>query len=180
MHKLVRIIICSVFGLAFLVTPCFAMTYNNDFPDYVPYAGGAYIEVESSSFQKCTLVFPINSQKNSISFLGSSNSDIVNITNSTINGYLYTSTGTQYTFRMASLSGVEYRTNSYPYDWNDLDITQILNTNVVFEDLTDLNRQNDNPYFSTFEKVCLTFGFIAVLLLLLRLIVLPFRKGVKA
>lgn len=180
MHKLVRIIICSVFGLAVLVSPAYAMTYNNDFPDYVPYAGGAYIEVESSSFQKCTLVFPINSQKYSISFLGSSDSDIVNITNSTISGYLYTSTGTQYTVRMATLSGVEYRTNSYPYDWNDLDITQILNTNVVFEDLTNLNRQNDNPYFSTFEKACLTFGFIAVLLLLLRLIVLPFRKGVKA
>lgn len=180
MHKLVRIIICSVFGLVVLVTPTYAMTYNNVFPDYVPYAGGAYIEVESSSFQKCTLVFPINSQKDSISFLGSSNSDIVNITNSTISGYLYTKTGVQYTVRMGSLDTVEYRTNSYPYDWHELNITKILNTNVVFDDLKGLDRQNDNPYFSTYEKVCLTFGFIGVLLLLLRLIILPFRKGVKA
>lgn len=180
MHKLVRIIICSVFGFVVLCSPAYAMTYNNDFPDYVPYAGGAYIEVNDTTFQGCTLIFPIDIQKGCISFLGSSNSDIVNITNSTISGYLYTKTGVQYIVRMGSLDTVEYRTNSYPYDWNELNITQILNTNVVFEDLTDRDRQNDNPYFTTYEKVCLTFGFIAVFLLLLRLIVLPFRKGVKA
>ena len=180
MRKFFSVICCSAFGFFVLFTPAYAMTYNNDFPDYVPYAGGAYIEVNDTTFQGCTLIFPIDIQKGCISFLGSSNSDIVNITNSTISGYLYTKTGVQYTVRMGSLDTVEYRTNSYPYDWNELNITQILNTNVVFEDLTDLDRQNDNPYFSTYEKVCLTFGFIAVLLLLLRLIVLPFRKGVKS
>lgn len=180
MRKFFSVISCSLIGLVFLISPAYAMTYDNNFPDYVPYAGGAYIEVNSSDFQKCAVVFPIDTQKNTFSFIGSSNTDIVNITRSTINGFLYTSSGIRYDCRVSSLSSIEYRDNGYPYDWNDLRINKILNTNVVFEDLKGLDRQNDNPYFSTYEKVCLTFGFIGVLLLLIRLIVLPFRKGVRA
>lgn len=180
MRKFFSVIFCSLIGFVVLISPAYAMTYDNNFPDYVPYAGGAYIEVNSSNFQKCAVVFPIDTQKNTFSFIGSSNTDIVNITRSTINGFLYTSSGTRYDCRVSSLSSIEYRDNGYPYDWNDLRINKIFNTNVVFEDLKGLDRQNDNPYFSTYEKVCLTFGFIGVLLLLIRLIVLPFRKGVIA
>lgn len=179
MRKLCSIISCSLIGLVVFISPAYAMTYENKFPDYVPYAGGAYIEVNDSTFQRCACVFPIDTQKNTFSFIGSSNTDIVNIIRSTVNGYLYTSSGTRYDCRVSSLSSIEYRDNGYPYEWHELNITRILNTNVVFEDLKGLDRQNDNPYFSTYEKVCLTFGFICVLLLLIRLIVLPFRKGVR-
>lgn len=180
MRKFFSVLFFAFIGFVALVSPAYAMTYDNNFPDYIPYAGGAYIEVNVTTFQKCACVFPIDTQKNTFSFIGSSNTDIVNITRSTINGYLYTSSGTRYDCRASSLSSIEYRDNGYPYEWHELNITKILNTNVVFEDLKGLDRQNDNPYFSTYEKVCLTFCFICVLLLLIRLIVLPFRKGVRA
>lgn len=180
MRKFFSVLLVSFIGLVVLVAPAYAMTYDNNFPTYVPYSGGAYIEVNSSDFQKCSVVFPIDTQKNTFSFIGSSNTDIVNITRSTISGFLYTSSGTRYDCRVSSLSSIEYRDNGYPYEWHELNITKILNTNIVFEDLKGLGRQNDNPYFSTYERVCLTFGFICVLLLLIRLIVLPFRKGVRA
>lgn len=180
MRKFFSVLFVAFIGFVVLVTPAYAMTYENKFPDYVPYAGGAYIEVNDTTFQKCACVFPIDTQKGCYSFIGDSDTDVVNITSNTVSGYLYTSSGTRYNCRLSALSPIEYRDNSYPYDWHELNITKILNTNVVFEDLKGLDRQNDNPYFSTYEKVCLTFGFICVLLLLIRLIVLPFRKGVRA
>lgn len=180
MRKFFISLFIACFGVVIFSSSAFAMTYENFYPEYIPYAGGAYVEVNSSNFSKCACVFPIDRQKNTFSFSGSSNTNIVNITSSTVSGFLYTSSGTRYDCRLTSLSSIEYRDNGYPYEWHTLNISKILNTNIVFQDLKGLNRQNDNPFFSTYEKVCLSFGFVAVLLLLIRLIVLPFRKGVRA
>lgn len=99
----------------FLSLQCFAAKYTADMPSYVPYSGGAYFEIVDKNLGTVTCLFPIEFKDNTFGFNDSGSgtpSNIVNLTNSTINGVLITSNGTQYTCRASRFSEVEYRLTS--------------------------------------------------------------------
>lgn len=145
-------IFAVVFVLAFSVLPCFAVEYSTEFPLYVPISGGAFFEVESS-LGKITFICPNNCKNNYFGFSGSGN-NICNVTNSTVTGYIYTASGTSYQARFTALGTLEYRINSSSYyEYRDVTITKILNTNVNFIDDKG-DRQTDN-YFLSKENIFL-------------------------
>lgn len=151
MKKIISIV-AVVLVLAFSSLPCFAVEYSTEFPSYVPISGGAFFEVESS-LGKITFVCPNNYKNNYFGFSGSGN-NICNITNSTVTGYIYTVSGTSYQARFTSLGTLEYRTNSSSYyEYRDVTITKILNTNITFIDDKG-DRQTDN-YFLSKENIFL-------------------------
>lgn len=138
--------------LAFSAFPCFAVEYSTEFPSYVPISGGAFFEVKSS-FGQITFICPNNYKNNYFGFSGSGN-NICNVTNSTVSGYIYTTSGKSYPARFTSLGTLEYRTdNSSYYEYKDITITEILNTNVTFVDDKG-DRQTDN-YFLSKENIFL-------------------------
>lgn len=92
-----------------------AIDYDTSLPSYVPYSGGAFFEVFDENLGTVTCVFPIDFQNNTFGF-NAAGTDVYNLTNSTINGYVVTTNGTVYTARASRLSYVEYRistTTSY-------------------------------------------------------------------
>lgn len=148
--------IISIFAVALVLVfsslPCFAVEYSTEFPSYVPISGGAFFEVESS-FGKITFICPNNYKNNYFGFSGSGN-NICNVTNSTVSGYIYTSAGKSYPARFTSLGTLEYRTDtSSYYEYQDITVTKILNTNVTFIDDKG-DRQTDN-YFLSKENIFL-------------------------
>ena len=138
--------IISIFAvllvLSFSVLPCFAVEYSTEFPSYVPISGGAFFEVKSSLGQ-ITFVCPNNFKNCYFGFSGNGN-NICNISNSTVSGYIYTASGNSYQARFTALGTLEYRTSSGSYyEYRDVTITEILNTNVTFIDDKG-DRQTDN------------------------------------
>lgn len=148
--------IISIFAvllvLSFSVLPCFAVEYSTEFPSYVPISGGAFFEVKSSLGQ-ITFICPDNFKNGYFGFSGNGN-NICNISNSTVSGYIYTASGNSYQARFTSLGTLEYRTSSGSYyEYRDVTITEILNTNVTFIDDKG-DRQTDN-YFLSKEDIFL-------------------------
>ena len=121
-----------------------AAEYGYEYPEYVPVSGGAFVEVKSS-IGTVSLVFPIEYQNGYFGFVDSGSASIGNIYNNTIYGHLYTRSGTVYQVRTSYGERIEYQTEQgYPYNnWVTLNISQILNTNIQFIDLTDQGRQTD-------------------------------------
>lgn len=179
-RKFFGFILSAVTLISLCSSEAFAMTYADDYPDYISYSGGAYVEIYNPTLQRCSAVFPIDYQKRTFSFNGDSNVDIVNSTRSTINGKLFLPNGQTYDCRLTSLSSLEYRVNSsYGSDWQPLTVTEIYNTNIVFDDFKGLNRQNDNPYFSIYEKISLSFSFLTILFLVVFLFTVFIKKVIK-
>ena len=148
--------IISIFAvllvLVFSALPCFAVEYSTKFPSYVPISGGAFFEVKSSLGQ-ITFVCPNNFKIGYFGFSGNGN-NICNISNSTVSGYIFTSSGNTYQARFTALGTLEYRTSSGSYyEYRDVTITEILNTNVTFIDDKG-DRQTDN-YFLSKENIFL-------------------------
>lgn len=148
--------IISIFAvflvLVFSALPCFAVEYSTDFPSYVPISGGAFFEVKSSLGQ-ITFVCPNNFKNGYFGFSGTGN-NICNISNSTVSGYIFAGSGTSYQARFTSLGTLEYRTSSGSYyEYREVTITEILNTNVTFIDDKG-DRQTDN-YFLSKEDIFL-------------------------
>lgn len=148
--------IISIFAvllvLVFSVLPCFAVEYSTDFPSYVPISGGAFFEVKSSLGQ-ITFVCPNNFKNGYFGFSGTGN-NICNISNSTVSGYIFTASENSYQARFTALGTLEYRTSSGSYyEYRDVTITEILNTNVTFIDDKG-DRQTDN-YFLSKENIFL-------------------------
>lgn len=151
MKKIISIFAVSLV-LVFSVLPCFAVEYSTDFPSYVPISGGAFFEVKSSLGQ-ITFVCPNNFKNGYFGFSGNGN-NICNISNSTVSGYIFTSSGSSYQARFTALGTLEYRTSSGSYyEYRDVTITEILNTNVTFIDDKG-DRQTDN-YFLSKENIFL-------------------------
>lgn len=138
--------------LVFSALPCFAVEYSTQFPSYVPISGGAFFEVKSSLGQ-ITFVCPNNFKNGYFGFSGTGN-NICNISNSTVSGYIFTTSGNRYQARFTSLGNLEYRTNAGSFsEYQDVTITEILNTNVTFVDDKG-DRQTDN-YFLSKENIFL-------------------------
>ena len=151
MKKIISIF-AVVLVLVFSALPCFAVEYSTKFPSYVPISGGAFFEVKSSLGQ-ITFVCPSNFKIGYFGFTGNGN-NICNISNSTVSGYIFTSSGSSYQARFTALGTLEYRTSSGSYyEYRDVTITEILNTNVTFTDDKG-DRQTDN-YFLSKEDIFL-------------------------
>lgn len=99
--------------LFLLIFPCIILSvsaadYDTKLPSYVPYSGGAFFEIFDENLGTVTCVFPLDFQDNTFGF-NSAGTDVYNLTNSTVNGYVVTTNGTVYTARASRLSYVEYR-----------------------------------------------------------------------
>lgn len=171
--------IISIFAvflvLVFSALPCFAVEYSTKFPSYVPISGGAFFEVKSSLGQ-ITFVCPNNFKNGYFGFSGNGN-NICNISNSTVSGYIYTTSGSSYQARFTALGTLEYRTSSGSYhEYRDVTITEILNTNVTFIDDKG-DRQTDNYFLSKEDIFLFTLLFVCTSCSVLGLFFSRKRRG---
>ena len=174
MKKIISIFVVLLV-LVFSALPCFAVEYSTDFPSYVPISGGAFFEVKSSLGQ-ITFVCPNNFKNGYFGFSGNGN-NICNISNSTVSGYIYTASGNSYQARFTALGNLEYRTStgSY-YEYRDVTITEILNTNVTFIDDKG-DRQTDNYFLSKEDIFLYTLLFVCASCSVLGLFFSRKRRG---
>lgn len=106
-----------------------AMPENNEYPSDSPLSGGVYIEVDTRELGEVLIYVPTDYQYRSFAFDESGN--IVNIRSATITGVLYDG-NTVYSVRFTSFGNPSYRLATGNYTWDDLTVTEVLNTNVVF------------------------------------------------
>lgn len=159
------------------LSPCvFAEEYSNRFPDYLPTSACAFIEVRTSELGEGTLIFSIDKQFDTFSFVRNGY-NISNQTNSNVSGYfIKKSNKASYTVRLRSLDSLQYQQNSGigGSQYVDLTVTQILNTNVQFTDLTENGRGNSInkiswealPIFIALVLLCFELIFVGAFLLI--------------
>lgn len=139
--------------LVLLFVPVFfistqAAKYTDEYPTYIPYSGGAYFEIFDSRLGTCSAVFPIEFKDRAFGFIRNSNgsvTNIVNVTNSTINGNVITSSGQVYVCRASRFSGIEYRLSNTSGTYTSLspDMSSLSNTNISFV-TDDIDYYNEN------------------------------------
>lgn len=150
--------------------PAFSIYYPNEYPDYIPFVGAKYIEV-NTSIGVGTIIVPSSIPDRYLS-VGSSNSYIYNTTSSTISGVFRLRNGTDYSLRFSAFDVAQYYTaGSYNPTYNTLTITEILNTNIEFEDFSGRDKQNDSFTFGNnverFNSVCGVFTCILSAIILI-------------
>lgn len=153
-----------------------AVDYDTQLPDYVPYSGGAFFEVFDENLGTVTCFFPLEFQNGYFGF-DSSGINVVNLSNSTINGYVFTSDGDTYTARVQRLSTVEYRDSSYSsYYYLDPKADTLHSSNINF--ITDNSALYNDSYFNR-------DNFIIALLVILciceasNVLISLFRRGYR-
>ncbi len=178
MKKLSVLLIVS----ALIVLTAFPVgaSFTADLPDYVSISGGAWFEVYSSDLGSCTIVFPFEFKEYCLAFSVSGSGlpvDIINVTNSTIYGLVFTSNGTQYNCRANRFSTIQYQDESTTYNqWRDLnvDVVGMDNSNIQF--ITD-----DFLYYNDtvidYNKVNLALSCVIAIVLIINLFVSLLRKG---
>lgn len=107
---------------------------NNDYPSGAPLAGGVYMQVTTSALGELLIYVPSNYQSKAFT-LESGTKEVINITASTITAYVVDQA--DYSFRWSSFGRLQYRRNSGSYSYEDVNITDILNTNIVFVESND-------------------------------------------
>lgn len=107
---------------------------NNDYPSGAPLAGGVYMQVTTSALGELLIYVPSNYQSKAFTF-ESGAKEVINITSSTITAYVVDQA--DYSFRWSSFGRLQYRRNSGSYSYEDVNITDILNTNIVFVESND-------------------------------------------
>lgn len=148
MNKKMLIFFLSLICLCSIPLTCFAEEYGTEYPSYIPYSGGAYIEVQST-LGRGTLIVPDTYKTGYFGFSGSGY-DLLNISNSTITGRYITNAGKVYNLRFSAYSVSQYYYESgVTREWLNLNVTKIYNTNVEFLDNTSLNRSNDIDVFDS-------------------------------
>ncbi len=155
----------------------FAADYNTTMPSYVPYSGGAFFEVFDSTLGKVTCIFPIDFQNGAFGF-NNSGTNIYNLTNSTINGYIVTSGGAVYTARANRFTYVEYRTSSTVSTYTALnpDMSTLTSTNINF--ITDDPELYNDSYF---DKDNLIIALLSILCICeaSNVLISLFRRGYR-
>lgn len=115
------------------------------YPSGAPLVGGLYMEVQTSQLGNIVIFVPTSFQYKSFTY--NTDGAPVNITSSTISGYYYGST--DYNIRWSSFGQAQYRPVSGSYSYSDLDISDVVNTNIVFvEGLEDLPVVPDSDMLS--------------------------------
>lgn len=152
-NKLVRFGRCSsavLITVALIVItaiPAVSIYYPNEYPSYLPFVGAKYCEV-ITSLGRGSIVISATVQDRYLS-IGSGNNNIYNNTSNTLYGIFRLQNGTDYSIRWSSFSTPEYYTaGSYNPTYTQLNVTQILNTNIEFVDFNGSDKQNDSFTFS--------------------------------
>lgn len=121
---------------------------DNDYPSGAPLQGGVYIHADTSQLGEIIIYVPTEDQYKAFTY--NTSGQPINITGSTITGYTYT--GNDYYVRWNSFGQAQYRlvnNSGYGTSYEDLDISEVLNTNVVFiEGNEDLNPLPDATVLS--------------------------------
>lgn len=122
--------------LAVLFIPCSAATYSDEIPYYVNYSGGAFFEVYDENLGTVTCIFPVEFKTDTFAFNGhdvGSADNFVNVTNSTVNGYIITSNGTTYSVSAARYDMLRYRISTgYDYTYLKPRLSSMTRTNISF------------------------------------------------
>ena len=168
--RLIFIILAVSAALMGAVVPASAATYGTEFPAYVNISGGAYIEIQSSNLGRCAFIFPLETQNNTFGFVGSG-VDVCNISNATINGYVFLGNSTQYSARITRFGRLEYQTVTTPQTWVTVGVSSIYNTNVTFTDEI-ADRQTDNYFFDKYD----IFFYALLVIVIVLLVVIMFLK----
>lgn len=169
-----RVLMIMLIGVMMIV-PVSAQEYSAGFPSYVPISGGAFCTVETVEGE-ATMVFPRDFMCNTFGFRGPGY-EIVNVTNSTVSGDLYSvghfsyyGNPTVVQCRLSRMNTLEVYApydssyGSVRYQWEPLSITEIKATNMNFIDNTGQDRQNDYYRYDQTDKI-LILCFCAVCLL---------------
>lgn len=147
----------SVFIGLFIVLsafPVYAAEYGETYPNYLNQSSACFVEC-NTSLGKGSIVIPVNYRYDYLGFYGNGN-DLMNCTTSTINGQFVLTNGNTYTIRAQSFSKFQYQsTNGYYNEWYDLNVSNILNTNVQLDDEKG-DRGNIIYDFSMYEKIVIS------------------------
>lgn len=166
MYKKLIVFVLSLFCFVLIPVTAFAEDYGEEYPTYIEYSGGAYIEVQSA-LGRGSFVFQDTFKTGYFGFFGN-DYNLCNISGSTINGRFITDTGELYNIHFSSFNTAQYLyENGMTREWKDLTVTKIFNTNCQFIDNTDLNRGNvidvyDNDSYK-YTVVCCLFSLILLL-----------------
>lgn len=121
---------------------------DNDYPSGAPLQGGVYIHADTVQLGEIIIYVPTEDQYKAFTY--NTSGQPINITGSTITGYTYT--GNDYYVRWNSFGQAQYRlvnNTGYGTSYEDLNISEVLNTNVVFiEGNEDLNPLPDDTVLS--------------------------------
>lgn len=177
-EKLSLSLVVAVLMLWLSAFPSFAIEYNNSYPFYLPYVGAKYVEVESSTLGRGSLVLSASVPDSYIS-VGRSSNNLYNNTSSTLSGIFRTRNGTDYSIRFPAFSTPQYYTaGTYNPVYNELVITEIYNTNIKFVDYNNSDKQNDTFIITdNVERLNITLSVVTVILLSACLFVIIFRRS---
>lgn len=160
--KLLTVLLTLVCVLSLPVT-AFAEDYGNEYPTYVKYSGGVYIEVQSA-IGRGTIVLQDSYKTGYIGFTGDKYY-LCNLSNSTITGRFILNNGTVYNCRFSAFEAPQYYYQTGTTNqWRYLNTTQIYNTNCEFIDNTSLERNNKIDLFDSDE-----YKYSVIVLLLAQL-----------
>lgn len=170
MIKKIRVLLCAALIIAVSVLPASAKFYKAEMPKYTNVSGGAFFEIFDENLGTVTCLFPIEFKNDTFSFELSRNgvpANIVNVSNTTVNGTLFAENGTAYTCRASRLSPVEYRPLNSSNNYITLKpvIEGMENTNINFLiDDTEYANQNGSADINTLAAfLCLLDFFVLVI-----------------
>ena len=132
------VIVCVCLPVAVSAAPPPVPTAIPDvYPDYAPFKGSLYFDVQCSPLGRAMIVIPIDYQE--FYFSQTRNSPaIVNISNGTITGQIYYGshlvTSTQVRFQRFGTAEWYYNYSGSSWRWDPLTITAVYATNVVVAD----------------------------------------------
>lgn len=154
---ILSLLLCLLILFSSLI-PCFAIAYEDVYPDYVNISGGSYVTF-NSSLGEVSFITSSEYKNNTFGFIGS-HSDICNLTSRTIYGYLYSIRGERYEARLKSNFGQIEILNKLD-KWTNITISDIKSTNINFVDDSNLNRQNDRYFFDKYQLLFLVPLYIS-------------------
>lgn len=137
--------------------------YDDSPPESSPFVGSCYITADSSALGIVDIYIPVSYQSGYFGY--SDDGDLFNVSNSSVSGILYTSNGTEYSFRCSSWSVPQYRSISgSSYTYYDLGIDEIISSNVqIAESFPALV-----PVDDIFPAIYVLIGGVVILCLFLK------------
>lgn len=158
----VSFLLSLIFAFSIPVT-VYAAEYGSEYPDYVKFSGGAYIEVQSA-IGRGTIVLQDTYKTGYLGFTGD-RYYLCNLSNSTITGRFVTTNGTVYNCRFSSFEAPQYYQDSgVSGTWRYLNTSDVFNTNVELIDLTDKDRGNLIDVFDNNEFYYFVVSLMLVLI----------------
>lgn len=141
-----------------------AADYPDEYPQNIPYSGGAYIYANSDTFGVCTIVFPVEYKDGYFGFVGSGRAAVGNLSNNTIYGTLYVSNTRSYQIRASSWGNIEYRADNN-YNWYNINLTEIKATNINLIDYQSDRGTSFQKFDFDYEDKFIIFLLLAMLLI---------------